>query len=367
MIEIWRFVSAIMILFCHLYYVGVEGDYPFSATWIFVEFFFILTGFLTARHFWVRLKKINAQSASGEPEALCNASQKLSFKQLWREFGLFMHSKVVHFLPLTTLAILIQYVLEYAYRRNEPGFSAGKFWGELPMDLIYISDFFEEPKDVPLWYISAILWTFPIIFLILWIPRRNLRMVISLIIPIGFYLYAGVENHRHFPWDYLRSLSGMLIGIFVFDVVVIIRKYCSNKEIYTKQSKLSMVLLSALEFLTLLIPIVTVGLSIQNQAGNLVCFAIGVVLIGSNLTVTQNLSGQVLDYLGRLSIHIFIWQWVVGTAVWCLDRVVGYFVTGGLPLTARVLIYIFGTVITAVTADFVYIKLRLSALFTLRK
>ena len=53
-VDLWKFIAAVMIMIHHLYYLSpaFEGkDYPGYFAWIYVEFFFILTGFFTYRHF----------------------------------------------------------------------------------------------------------------------------------------------------------------------------------------------------------------------------------------------------------------------------------------------------------------------------
>ena len=49
-IEIWRFVASLLIMATHMYHFGID-NYYFRETWIFVEFFLIITGYYTAVHF----------------------------------------------------------------------------------------------------------------------------------------------------------------------------------------------------------------------------------------------------------------------------------------------------------------------------
>lgn len=350
MIEIWRFVAAIMIMLCHLYF-GEKGLYPFCETWIFVEFFFILSGYFTAKHFAKRFLKDQNRS-----QKLFGKAEAVSFKEWGSELGRLMHSKVVKLVPLTTLAIVIQYILEYAFRRNEPSFSTGRFWLQLPFDILHVSDFFAEPKVVPLWYICAILWTIPIIWLVLWIPRKSLRMIISTLAPIGYYVWAGVFNHRNFPWDFLRAISGMLLGVLVCEIVGLIKFEREKKEKHVAQAKVSGILFTIVEVVLFLIPVVTEGFNVENHPPNLLCFFLMLTISESHLSLSYLLGGKMCDYLGKLSLPIFVWQWVVGTVIWCEDRVVGYLVVGGMPLPYHILLYIVGTLLTAIFMEFISSK-----------
>lgn len=49
-LELWRFIAALLIMATHMYNFGVD-NYYFRETWIYVEFFLIITGFFTAKHF----------------------------------------------------------------------------------------------------------------------------------------------------------------------------------------------------------------------------------------------------------------------------------------------------------------------------
>ena len=51
-IELMRFLAILMIMCDHMGTIGLkELDRPFTGTWIYVEFFLILSGYFTASHF----------------------------------------------------------------------------------------------------------------------------------------------------------------------------------------------------------------------------------------------------------------------------------------------------------------------------
>ena len=91
-VDLWKFIAAVMIMIHHLYYLSpaFEGkDYPGYFAWIYVEFFFILTGYFTYRHFAGRDRQENLVRSS------------LSYT----------YRKFKPFLPYTTIAITLQYLL----------------------------------------------------------------------------------------------------------------------------------------------------------------------------------------------------------------------------------------------------------------
>lgn len=95
-VDLWKFIAAVMIMIHHLYYLSpaYEGkDYPGYFSWIYVEFFFILTGYFTYRHFTRQDKQ--------------DSIVKSSLSYTWRKFKTF--------LPYTTTAITLQYLLSAPY------------------------------------------------------------------------------------------------------------------------------------------------------------------------------------------------------------------------------------------------------------
>lgn len=50
-VDIIRFLMILMIMCHHLYLLGYSGNYPGCCCWAWVDYFFILTGFFTMRHF----------------------------------------------------------------------------------------------------------------------------------------------------------------------------------------------------------------------------------------------------------------------------------------------------------------------------
>lgn len=49
-IDIIRFIAALLIMAHHMYHIGLQY-YPFWDCWIYTEFFLLITGYFTAKHF----------------------------------------------------------------------------------------------------------------------------------------------------------------------------------------------------------------------------------------------------------------------------------------------------------------------------
>lgn len=338
-IEMWRFVAAIMILMCHLYYTGVEDGYPFSMTFIFVEFFFMLTGYFS----YVHLEK--------DRNKIKSIREKISY------IFMYVSNKILKILPLAAIAIIFDYIIEYVYRRNENGVTFLGFWKQLPFDIMEVSDLYTEPRVVPLWYLSVELFILPVVCIII-LLNKYLRLSIAIVVPVTYYSIFGVSNLRNFPYDYLRGLSAMLLGILIGEIVRSLRNrflYCNKKRaLDTSKRKVSITLsIYCIGNAFMLSTIVFAFFDLDIMVMSLLFFFIGLVLIFSvDVEVTERIR-KVAYYLGALSIPIFIFQWVVGTSVLCLDRVVGYFNDVGLSPFLRSIIYIVGTIIVAILTKFI--------------
>ena len=88
-VDLWKFIAAVMIMIHHLYYLApaFEGkDFPGYFSWIYVEFFFILTGYFTYRHFARQDSRENIVRSS------------LSYT--WRKFKPFLPSTALRIIRL---------------------------------------------------------------------------------------------------------------------------------------------------------------------------------------------------------------------------------------------------------------------------
>ena len=95
-VDLWKFIAAVMIMVHHLYEVAPvfeNRDYPGYFSWIYVEFFFILTGYFTYRRF----------------------ARKDRREDVFRSTLSYTWQKFKPFLPYTTIAITLQYLLSAPY------------------------------------------------------------------------------------------------------------------------------------------------------------------------------------------------------------------------------------------------------------
>ena len=315
-VDLWKFIAAVMIMIHHLYYLSpaFEGkDYPGYFSWIYVEFFFILTGYFTYRHFARQDRQENIVRSS------------LSYTR----------SKFMPFLPYTTIAITLQYLLLAPYTALIQG-SYRKFiysFADYPLEVMLLGEAHgSQQRLVPIWFLSAMLIVFPFTGLLSQLKNKHLILLVSGIYPLFYYGRAQLGN-RVWPDDLLRALAGLLLGVFICVLCNLIRE---NQLI--PQSKAATRLLTASEIVCMLLAflfIIRADKSLWRVI--ILLFAAGLSIMLSGRSMTAKLQSPVIAYLGKLSMPMFIWQWVVATVIIRLGQLVT------LPTAVSVVLYFIGT------------------------
>lgn len=326
-VDLWKFIAAVMIMIHHLYYLSpaFEGkDYPGYFSWIYVEFFFILTGYFTYRHFARQDSRENIVRSS------------LSYT--WRKFK--------PFLPYTTIAVTLQYLLSAPYTELLQG-NFRKFlysFADYPLEVMLLGEtHVSQQRLVPIWFLSAMLIVFPLIGLLVQLKNKYLILLISGAYPLFYYGRVTLGN-RVWPDDLLRAAAGLLLGVFLCVLCDIVRE----KQMIPQSQNVAK-LLTAAEIVCMLLAflfIIRADKSLWRVI--ILLFAAGLSVMLSRRSLTAKLKSPVIAYLGKLSMPMFIWQWVTATIVIRLGQLVP------LPTVVSVALYFVGTfVISAVSYQLV--------------
>ncbi len=317
-VDLWKFIAAVMIMIHHLYYLApaFEGrDYPGYFAWIYVEFFFILTGYFTYRHFAKRNDRTDVFRSS------------LSYT--WNKFK--------PFLPYTTVAITLQYLLSAPYTALLHG-SYRRFlysFANYPLELMLLGEAHgSQQRLVPIWFLSAMLIVFPLVGLIAQLKNKFLILMLSGLYPLFYYGRVKLAN-RVWPDDLLRALAGLLLGVFLCVLTDLIRE----KKLMP-HDKTAAKLLTATEVICMLLAMLFIIRADKSLWRIIILlFAVGLSIMLSGRSLTAGLRSPVLTYLGKLSMPMFIWQWVTATAVIRLNQL------AALPTALSVALYFAGTLL----------------------
>ena len=268
-IEAWRFLAAILLLIHH----GRMFDYPtphFYMGWIYVEFFFMLTGYFTMKHF--------------------SNVEYNSFENIARSSIQYTFIKFIKFIPYTTSAIFITYLVV-----NKGNYNGNNIINMvLEMTLLY-------PGDIvlgPIWFLRVLIIVFPLFCILCQIKSKSLIYILSFLYTILYYNFTGVLHEQYFPGNIFRAIAGLLLGVLVYGISENIKRMHLHKY---------------QEFLLNILEVVLYVIVFVLTYTNRICFLfILACMFGANIiffsekTYTSGFSSRVVDYFGKISMVIYI-------------------------------------------------------------
>lgn len=205
-VELCRFLGAIIILCHHTY---IFGDRVYFVTgWLFVEFYFMLTGYFTAMHFWGKTY-------------LEESLYKNAFK--------YMLDKIYRILPYAWTGIALLFIY-YNVNGNERHIRDTII--SLPTNLLLLMgsplnkgliDF-----NPPLWFIGQIIVFLPIIVCVMVRYSNVYKYLLSWLLPFGLYLFNIETIGSAIYWNininlYARGLAAIVLGTTIYFVISYIK------------------------------------------------------------------------------------------------------------------------------------------------
>ena len=288
-IELERFVAACIIVLYHLNKI--------KAGWIFVEFFFILTGFFLMNHLVLHKEAIDRDEA-------------------WYPLK-YTFQKYKSIFPYTTLSIIILW-LYLAEVWQLSGTAIIKWLLYLPCDLLLIGGSgmlpyglvfhgtLSTPRmiNVLLWYVSSMLIVMPIAFALLRNEKR--RGLLCTIVPAILYGFLIMRDGRVNGWHdekfgfvycNIRALAGLLMGAGTWHLA----EWWKRRE-YTRFGKS---LLTAIELLTFIIFAGIANTTLPYDCLEIALIVVSVSLTASGVTYTSFVKCNLFNLLGSWSLAIY--------------------------------------------------------------
>ena len=201
-IELCRFIGAIIIL-CHHTYLFENRTY-FVTGWLFVEFYFMLTGYFTAMHFF-------------KTPYLGDNIYKDAFK--------YMLDKIYRILPYAWSGITLLFIYYIVSGHEGP---VRHTFISLPTNLLLLmgSPLNKGLLDFnpPLWFIGQIIVFLPLIICVMIKFTNVYKYLLSWLLPFVLYLF-NIEAMGHaIHWNsniylYARGLSALVLGTTLYFLV----------------------------------------------------------------------------------------------------------------------------------------------------
>ena len=159
-------------MYYHTFVFGVTEPYHFSTAYLFVDYFFILTGYLTMKHF----------ASAGYVGINERAEQSIQYT--FKKFGKFM--------PYTTIAIFFEYIMDNFHLLKHSTLEFVVSFSDMPYEMLLLSQFYKNYPNVnTLWYLSAMLIVFPIFCYTLQSTNKSFLKIISPLFPMFFWGHVG--------------------------------------------------------------------------------------------------------------------------------------------------------------------------------
>lgn len=283
-IDLYRFFAMFVVMGCHQYHLSV-GGFPFGNGWIFAEFFFILTGYLTSSHFCLKSeKRVNCKEA---------------FRYTVRKFMTMM--------PFVWSAILLEYIFSLLKMWLLSDASVSEmliFMTKLPFELFMLTGLYTEPVLIPGWYLSAMLLVLPAFCILLQKSGERVLTILSALLPVAIYIIIGFEGNWTFPDNLLRASSGLLLGTFAFQL---------NQTVLPKLYRLlRQKWITLIQMIILFVPFVLCYRDPRNYyIVILCCFVLGIAVTMSGESFTGKLKSKAMVYLGKISLPLYLYHWTI--------------------------------------------------------
>ncbi len=285
MVDLCRFVAAVMIMLCHLDLIGR----PTHPTYMFVDFFFILTGYFTLAHF---AKKQSPTT----PEERGKIALQYTVK------------KFLPFLPHLLVAVPIAYIA-----RNWQFLTSGDVSGflngckdMLAEILLLPTSFFDEGyRSIgPLWYLSALLVSIPVFSYICQSKYRRPLCFVGILFAYFFYSTQTLISAFDPVSGVLKCLACMFIGMLVYDI--------AQSFAQLKFRTWAKVALTIIELLCIVYAVCAGYYAYTPVKFQVIVYVIMLTIMLSGQSYTSRIKYKFFTWLGLLSMPLFIWHYAVG-------------------------------------------------------
>ena len=286
-VDIWKFVFAILFMFLHLRHLGFGTNY-FSTAGIYVEFFYIVTGYFTMQHF-----DKSRLDETWKLEKICKNSITYTIKKFK---PIFLYS-----IPAVLLAALY-----YAVFRNNIKELLTQF--SFPLELLLLVSPFTKNVNYmlpPLWYIAAMMVVFPVFCCLCQSKVKYITYMVAFYISLFYYGYTNASCILSYPHQEMRAFAALCLGVLVYGI---------SGELATKTVSSSVKkMLTVVECGLFIAVIISTYFGWNINVLNLLCLFAGSVLIFSGQSYSVCLRNySILSYLGKMSFVIYLYHWIVG-------------------------------------------------------
>lgn len=303
LLDVWRLVACLVIMWGHKYHLGIESDSPFLNSWVYVEFFFIISGYFTYAHFIrCKEKKINVHPVA-------YTIKKFSF-----------------YMPYIFVTVFVKCLMSYLC---EGGNRLTRFFTAVLESLLVTRG---DGNNGVIWYLQAMFVIFPLFCLAIKEIRRDVCFIFAWLIVILYGNYSGWKGYYLFPVHLLRALAGLSLGVIVFVI--------SSELGKLRLTTCGKYIMTLIEEGALVLAFLMNGFNRGTPEILVFLYTIGLIATFSNQTYTSAVKIKFSNFLKEMSFFMYLVQFVVADGL--------YMFTKGLSHTMLLLLYFVGTALISV-------------------
>lgn len=286
-VNLMKFISAITVMLFHmktLNFGRVALDIDIDC---FVEWFMIVTGYYTAKRYIDNSENVN----------------------IYKESFYVTINRFLPLMPYIIVATTIQYAAFVCKNLIQNEFSIGDIViiaisKYIPETLLLTSLKGEMPFVEPLWYLSTLLVILPI-FIIFVSRNRYIVAIISFIYSGIFFgiIRSLIPQSLH---NFLYISAGLCLGAGIYVVATEFEEYFR---------RISSTLLSVVSVTSVIFCIVSAYKALGMNNENLMCLSIFSLIELPGFSSISHVKSRAMDYLGRLSVPIFVIHFAVGSVI----------------------------------------------------
>ena len=319
-IDVWRFLAALMIMWHHLYVTGIESAaYKFHDGHIYVEFFFLITGYYTARHF--------KQHPVSNPSLDTRAKDAIKYT----------FSKFKYIFGICAVITIIQHILFVFFDDADVTYKIKKL-ANLPSDLALLTNLYQRPLVTSFWFISTLLITLPFAAIVMSSSKKIFHGLLAFLC-IGFYygyiipdILKPLNMVSNNGEDLLRGYICLYAGCFLCEATDFLSEKINRKS--------TRVLLFIIGEMALIATAVFAYSDHGSFIHVVLLFMLALICIWCNNIKT---SSGFVQYLGKISLYIYVWNWTVGTFI--------YYIIKGVDATQIKVLYFVITMVLSVLTE----------------
>ena len=298
-LDFWKLVFAFIIVILHSEYLPAEPNLRyFKGGSIFVEFFFITSGYLMAH----------------------SADKKLNYQNLTKETTTFLKKKIVTFYPYLIFGFFVALVAKALFDQQGWLEVVKTVYTGIPeLLLLKSTGTVKVLINSPMWYLSAMVLSMAVAYPLILKYQDFFKKIAAPLVAFTLlgYLY---QKYGHFRgpenWDGLflkgtvRGFAEILLGVFCHEIGKGVSK--------VRFTALSRLLFTVLEYGSLILIIIYSNTKTywDMDVPTVLLFCVSIIIICNNLSLLSGFWNKlrITPYLGKFSLMLYInhiyWVWI---------------------------------------------------------